>query len=153
MIKLVNGNILDSKCQALVCPVNTQGTMGAGLAHQFAERWPQCVEEYRDVAINLSGKIKHGGDVFFDDVSIWNNETNSQYIIYFATKEHYQDPSKLEWIDRGLKNFAQLYPKYEIESVAFPMIGCGLGELSKFPVLELMTKHLEKEKCIAEVYI
>ena len=43
MIKLVNdGNIFDSKCDALVCPVNCMGVMGRGLALEFKKRYPKA---------------------------------------------------------------------------------------------------------------
>ena len=48
IFKTVNGNIFDSRGQVLVNPVNCVGTMGAGLAKQFAARYPAMNELYRE---------------------------------------------------------------------------------------------------------
>jgi O-acetyl-ADP-ribose deacetylase (regulator of RNase III) len=46
MIKLSDGDIFYSKCDAIVNPVNTVGVMGAGLALQFKKRFPEMFEAY-----------------------------------------------------------------------------------------------------------
>ena len=43
----VKGDIFQSKAQALVNPVNCVGAMGAGLARQFKNRYPELDRRYR----------------------------------------------------------------------------------------------------------
>jgi O-acetyl-ADP-ribose deacetylase (regulator of RNase III) len=40
MINFTSGNLLDSKCYALVNTVNTVGIMGKGIALQFKNEFP-----------------------------------------------------------------------------------------------------------------
>ena len=47
MIEFVKGDIFESHCFAAVNPVNCVGVMGAGLAKQFKERYPQMFKEYK----------------------------------------------------------------------------------------------------------
>ena len=47
--KTVNGNIFNSNAHALVNPVNCVGTMGAGLAKQFRDRYPAMHNEYLQI--------------------------------------------------------------------------------------------------------
>lgn len=152
MLNIVQGDIFDTKCQALVCPVNTVGVMGAGLAKQFATRFPESLHVYRDIGIKLSKNIQRGGDIYFDDSTIWHPDTNSQYIIYFATKEDFRYGARLDWIERGLQKFVASAPTYEIKSAAFPMLGCGLGGLHKLDVLELLEKYFKNTQYDIEVY-
>lgn len=39
--EIENGNIFDSECDIITNPVNCIGIMGAGLAKQFAIRFPR----------------------------------------------------------------------------------------------------------------
>ena len=47
MLKLKNGNILESDANIICHQVNCQGVMGAGLALQIRKRYPSAFEEYR----------------------------------------------------------------------------------------------------------
>ncbi|GAB6182818.1 macro domain-containing protein [Thermodesulfovibrio hydrogeniphilus] len=47
MIKILKGNLFKSKCQTLVNPVNTVGTMGKGLTLEFKKRFPDMFKDYR----------------------------------------------------------------------------------------------------------
>lgn len=47
MITFKTGNLLEDDAQALVNPVNCVGTSGAGLARQFAKRFPWFVPRYQ----------------------------------------------------------------------------------------------------------
>jgi O-acetyl-ADP-ribose deacetylase (regulator of RNase III) len=44
MIKVMQGNIFESGCEALVNPVNCVGVMGAGLALKFKKAFPYNYE-------------------------------------------------------------------------------------------------------------
>ena len=47
MIKIVEGNIFDSKANFIVHQTNCQSVMGSGVALQVAERFPHVEVEYR----------------------------------------------------------------------------------------------------------
>ena len=46
MIKIIDGNLFDSKANFIVHQVNAQGVMGSGVAAQVAERYPNVEKEY-----------------------------------------------------------------------------------------------------------
>jgi O-acetyl-ADP-ribose deacetylase (regulator of RNase III) len=56
-------------------------------------------------------------------------DSNPQWVINFATKDHWRDPSKLEYIERGLVDLRRAILSLESTSVATPALGCGLGQL------------------------
>lgn len=129
-------DIFESKCQALVCPVNTQGVMGKGLALEFKKRFPAYFWDYHDWCENRHAR--HG------DCHLYINkpELQPRYLISVATKDHWQDPSDLRWIETGLINLRELIEKQNIKSIAVPALGCGLGGLPWGPVYQLTQKHL-----------
>lgn len=46
MVKLINGNLLDSKADLIIHQVNCRGVMGAGIAAQIAKKFPHVETEY-----------------------------------------------------------------------------------------------------------
>ena len=113
-------NIFHSNCAALVDAVNTVGVKGAGLALQFKQKFPKSYNEYRQYC--LSGKM-HVGKVLI-------SQEKNILIIHFPTKRDWRDPSQIEWIDKGLHDLIAQVNSREIESIAIPSIGCGLGGLN-----------------------
>ena len=57
------------------------------------------------------------------------DDSNPQWVINFATKDHWRDPSKIEYIERGLADLRRAILALELTSVAIPALGCGLGQL------------------------
>lgn len=54
MIKYINGNLLDVE-QGIICQqVNCQGVMGAGLAKQLKNKYPQIYDEYQEYIFNMT---------------------------------------------------------------------------------------------------
>ena len=147
MIVFKQGNIFDSECQTLVNTVNRNGVMGKGLALQFKKKYPKMFDEYK-----LACKFKQiyiGGDlIVWDHIDMFNPKK----ILCFATKEDWWNPSKLVWIDRGLKMFSQTYKAFGITSIAFPKLGCNNGGLDWKDVKPLMIKYLEPLDITCEIY-
>ena len=117
----VTGDILDSRCQTLVCPVNVVGVMGKGLALDTANRYKGLLYQYR--------KACSAGDLTIDKLWVYRVSEKRQ-ILCFPTKEHWRYPSKVEWIEHNLKTLAQDYEALGIISLAMPKIGSGLGKLN-----------------------
>jgi hypothetical protein len=62
----------------------------------------------------------------------------------FPTKKNWRSPSKIEYIEMGLKKFVSEYEKLGITSIAFPLLGCGNGGLDwESEVKPLMEKYLK----------
>lgn len=132
------GSIFGSNCEALVNPVNCVGVMGAGLAKQFKERYPINFKHYRLQCDN--NKLELGG------FTVTINE-KEKTIVNLATKDHYNEKSNKNLVLTGFENVINniLYGNrlYRINSIAFPMIGCGLGGLNKKEILNRMLNILK----------
>ena len=124
MIEHRNDNILDvTDLAALVNPVNCVGVMGKGLALQFANKYPEIVSQYQH-ACRIKALTTE--KVF---ISLLSGTDYPHYIINLATKYHWRNPSKLEWVKSGLQNLYIQLSRYEIPSVGIPALGVGLGGL------------------------
>lgn len=132
--------MLASEMQTLVNPVNTVGIMGKGLALIFKNKYPEMFAEYKIQCYNSALDI---GKLF-----IWEGE--KKQIICFPTKKNWRDPSRLEYIESGLDELVRTYKGL---TIAFPMLGCGLGGLDWVDVKPLMEKYLNKLDSSIEIYI
>lgn len=133
MIRYIEGNILKSPAQVLVNTVNTVGVMGKGIALEFKKCYPDMFQAYRDICDKR--KLKIGSLMLCYEPDHW--------ILLFPTKEHWRNPSRLEYIEAGLAKFCRTYAEKGITSVAFPRLGCGNGELDWSEVRPIMEKYLQ----------
>ena len=140
MIEFIKGDLFDSlknpKVGMLVNPVNTKGVMGAGLALQFKQLFPYNYTLYQDVC--KTGKM-HPGDVLIV-CDQW--EDREILVANFATKDHWKEPSRIEWIRIGLSNLKAQAIKDKC-SIASPWVGCGLGLLKKSDVKREIRREFE----------
>lgn len=119
-VEIVSGDLFESGADALVNCVNCGGISGAGLALEFKRRFPRMHTDYKRYC--LSGYLQPGG------LYIWGSDPK---IINFATKDDWRDPSRIEWIARGLYALGAIcLGSPSIHTVALPKIGCGYGGLS-----------------------
>lgn len=128
-------SILDSDCEALVCPVNCIGVAGAGLAKAFAIAYPGILPEYASICEN--GKLTIG--------SVHTTVTDTgKLIVFFPTKTTWRLPSKIEYITSGMEALVrQMSPPYNDKaSIAIPALGCGLGGLDSSEVIPIITSYM-----------
>ena len=133
MLSYVKGNLFLSPAKVLVNTVNTVGVMGKGLAKQFKGISPSMFREYKRMCDE--GEMTIGKSMLY--------KTPNKWILNFPTKEHWNRPSRIEYIEEGLKEFRRTYSAKGIESIAFPPLGCGQGGLNfREDVQPLMEKYL-----------
>jgi O-acetyl-ADP-ribose deacetylase (regulator of RNase III) len=123
VVEFVTGNLLEADAEALVNTVNTKGVMGKGVALQFKRAFPENYKAYR--AACSAGRVQLGRMFVFDS----GRMERPRYIINFPTKDHWRSRSRLTDIDAGLEDLRRVLTELQIESVALPPLGCGLGGL------------------------
>lgn len=123
MIEIGQGNLLESKVDALVNTVNCDGFMGKGIALQFKQAFPKNFKAYED-ACKL-GQVVPGRMFVFDNGGL----LLPRYIINFPTKRHWRNKSRIEDIEAGLDALVKEIRRLDIRSIALPPLGCGLGGL------------------------
>lgn len=119
----------------IVVPVNTQGVMGCGLALWAKLRYPVIFESYKKLC---KDKLYGIGDIVLYKVGV------GKWVLLFPTKTLWSEPSKLSYLEAGLKRFVAMVNAGVIKSASFPAIGCGYGQLElETQVKPLLYQYLE----------
>jgi O-acetyl-ADP-ribose deacetylase (regulator of RNase III) len=132
MVQIIKGDIFESDTQTIVNTVNCVGVMGKGIALLFKEKYPKMFIRYKELCdLNL---IKTG--------SLWLYKTSDKWILNFPTKDHWKNPSEIEYLKTGLKKFIDTYEEKGITSISFPLLGATNGGINPDISLRIMTEYL-----------
>ncbi len=143
MITYVKGNIFDSPSKIIVNTVNTVGVMGKGVALEYKKRYPKMFERYVELC---EASVLDIGNIF-----LWKE--SEKWVLLFPTKKHWRNPSRMEYIEAGLRKIAEKWDKLGSNSIAFPRLGCGNGGLEWKEVQPLMEKYLGNIPMEVIVYV
>src|ERR1700687_857683 len=99
MMYYLEGNIFESPAKVLVNTVNTVGVIGKGIAKTFKQIYPEMFSEYQRLC--ESKRLTTG--------KLWLYKTPNKWVLNFPTKAHWRSPSRPEYVDQGLKKFAERY--------------------------------------------
>lgn len=143
MITVGSGDLLQSTAMAHVNAVNTVGTMGAGIARQFRDRYPAMYADYQHACrLNL---VRIGEMWIFDRGA---SAGRPRWIINFPTKRHWRQPSALTYIQQGLDDLVRQVRRLGVNSIAIPALGCQNGGLSWDAVEPLIRGAFEPLACV-----
>ena len=143
MIKVLIGNMFESKMTTLVNTVNCVGVMGKGIAQAIKKRHPQMFQDY--VRRCRSNQVNLGEPYHYSDLT-------GVSIVNFPTKGHWKSTTRVSDVQAGLKFFVGHVREWKIESVAFPPLGCGNGGLEWKQVGPLMYSSLRDLDIPVEIY-
>lgn len=143
MISERMGDILTTDLDVIVNTVNCVGVMGKGIALNIKKKMPESYfKQYQDDC--RLGFYKPGNIYISETLS--GCDTHFTKVANFTTKDHWKNPSKKEWIISGLNAFIVKYPYWNIEEIAFPMLGCGCGGLDQNEIYDIMYEKLDSLK-------
>lgn len=126
MIKIVEGNLLDSNANFICHQVNCMGVMGSGVAKQIKDKYPIVFEQYKSLCESRKGCE---GDLL-GHVQYVAVAENKQVINVFG-QLYYGRSSVIQYTDMmslklALHSIAKSIPTEY--SIAMPYrLGCGLG--------------------------
>ena len=123
MIEFATGDILKDDAEALINTVNCVGFMGRGIALQFRRAYPENFKAYS--AACRRKEVEPGRMFVYETGQL----TNPRFIINFPTKRHWRGKSRIEDIESGLAALVDEVRRREIQSIAIPPLGAGLGGL------------------------
>ena len=143
MIRVLIGDIFESKAQTLVNTVNTVGVMGKGVALGFRKRFPEMFEDY--VRRCERREVQLGRPYLY-------RRAAPPHVINFPTKDHWRSVSKLNDITTGLTYLAAHVSEWGVASLAVPPLGCGEGQLEWRVVGPTLYRHLRQLAIPVELY-
>ena len=123
MITFTQGNLLESRAEALVNTVNTVGVMGKGIALMFKERFGENTRLYTAAC---KAKQVQTGKMYITEV---HELDGPRWIVNFPTKQHWKAPSQMAWVEEGLQDLRRFLIEKQIKSIAIPPLGAGNGGL------------------------
>lgn len=128
-IKLLTGNLLDAwangEVQYAGHGANCFGTMGAGIAGQIAQRFPEIYEADKEAF--------RDGRALLGSCSVYQHPGSEQMFFNMYTQYNPGPDASIEAIVSALKAARFLIHAYGSDpdgAIAIPQIGCGIGGLT-----------------------
>ena len=138
-----NKNLFNSPMHTIVITTNTVGIMGAGLAKQAKHKYPDIYQPYQSACQSK---------IHTTNQPLLIKRSEKPQVLCFATKQHWKNKSRPEWIEQGLQWI--INNQEEIKSIAIPPLGCGLGGLDyKTDLRPLYIKYLPQIQIPIELYL
>jgi len=144
-IKIVDGNLLNTKCNLILHQVNCQGKMNSGVAQQVRAKWSQVYEKF----INTFNYTPNNEDLLGQVESICVSDYGGQHVVNLYSQLEYGYNGKrftnYEALYRCLEQVGEVARKKNL-SVALPYhMGCDRGgaqwsivyEMIKFTMLDV----------------
>lgn len=142
-MKILVGDILESKAQTLINTVNCVGVMGKGIALEFKNRFPEMFDDYLKRCERKEVEL---------GVPYLYRTLFPPQIINFPTKDHWKSVSRVSDIERGLRHLLSHYKEWAVTSLAIPPLGCGNGQLEWKAVGPLIYRYAGQMDIPVEMY-
>lgn len=141
MTKLIErtGDIFTTDAGGIGHGCNVRGKMGAGIATQFRDRWPGMYEQYRYLCRDVAeaDRLKPG------EIFPWFDPDSGLWIYNIASQREPGRDARIGWLRSGVAAALSFASVHNVETVALPRIGCGIGGLCWDDVLAELAKMAE----------
>jgi O-acetyl-ADP-ribose deacetylase (regulator of RNase III) len=123
---ITEGKFFEMSATFRVNTVNCNGVMGKGIALAFKKRYPKMYQDYKEKCLN---RFFRPGDVD------WYRLNKQEFVLNFATKGNWWEPSEYDWIGKGLSEMIYFLETFNDarpdlpNSVVMPAVGCSNGGL------------------------
>lgn len=136
MIEYKNGDLLLSNCDMICHQVNAYGIMGAGIASQIKEAFPQMYKEYREIC-----KTVKNGDLYG---TVW-------FYIYDKNKKaiancfsQIDGVTDIECLKACVRTLHLIAADRKFKTVGIPYkYGCGIAKGDWLEVVKVFKKEFE----------
>lgn len=137
MVEFITASVFNSPADVITNTINCEGAMGAGLALEVALRHPDLQIDYEERC--RQGQVRLGRPYLYP-----LRDAPYRAVLNFPTKQLWRFPSRLTWIDAGLRYIADHYRHRDcgLQSLALPKLGCDKGGLNWHEVEPLVQQHL-----------
>lgn len=131
-IQIIQGDITDSECEAIVNAANTDLWLGSGVAGAISQKGgPEIQKECNEIGpIDLGeAAVTSGGNL------------KAKYVIHAASMD-FEHPTTEESLYDSVKNCMLRAEELGAHSIAFPAIGTGVAEFDPERCAEIMLGDL-----------
>jgi O-acetyl-ADP-ribose deacetylase (regulator of RNase III) len=141
MIIEESGNLFESSYQSFGVTVNAFGAMGAGIALQCRSRFPEVYTSYSGACARQH--FAHNPLLAVAVTTVSYPRHQKKQVLCILTKYHWSQPSRYPIIEASLQAIRDQYEDLKIESLAIPLLGCGLGDLNRIKVQAMIEAYLD----------
>lgn len=122
-ISFTKGRLFEAQVEAIVHPVNTVGVMSRSMVLFFKKRFP--------VGYSLYIKACRKGNMTLGKVYATYTTCMDfpKYLVHFPVQSDWREAPQLASIENGLDDLITIIQTKNIQSVAIPALGCGMGGL------------------------
>lgn len=149
MTKLIHrkGDIFTTNARAIGHGVNLRGVMGAGIAAQFAKRFPDMLPGYRHAC--ESGELYLGALMSWEVPSAWGQ---SFYVLNIATQTDPGANADYKAVFDGVAQAVGWCGWMKFDTLALPRIGSGIGGLDEGIVESILLYHAQRTDVDIELW-
>ncbi len=141
------GDMMQSQCKTVVCTTNVAGAMGKGLAKMFRDSVPGLYTFYRErFPRDDTPDPEKMRELYVYPIN------DRQQVLLLPTKLHWRNPSTYSMIHDGLQEVIRQWDMLELESVAFPALGCQNGGLQFRVVRSILHRYFRDSQLPIEIY-
>jgi O-acetyl-ADP-ribose deacetylase (regulator of RNase III) len=143
---VMSGNVLETPNEIIAHQVNCLGTMGAGLAKQIKDKYPQveswykiyCHKRYEQKILGTGQIVSQSDHTFFNIFGQYGYGTSKRQTDYEAFKSGFKD---------AILKYRFMYNDYKSQlKIAIPYhIGCGLAG-GDWKIISKILEQLESEE-------
>ena len=143
-VTVLPGSIFKSNATVLVCPVNTVGAMGAGLAKAFKEKHPEVYYHYKKACRSKQ---------FTDKTLQLIVADGAPYkVLMVPTKRHWKEESPVGLVKNSIKRIREFLLDRPVSKIAMVPLGAGLGGLDQETVIAWIKEALNDLPTDVEIW-
>ncbi len=130
-------DITEVSVDAIVNPANTKLLMGGGVAGAIRREGGEEIEREA---------LKHAPVPIGEAVVTSAGRLKCKYVIHAPTVEEPASPSSFDNVYKATRAALRKVKELNLKSIAFPLMGAGVGGLAPEESIEAMTRAIEEEK-------
>jgi len=142
MIKVVKGNLLNQKVDAIVNPANSWHIMGGGVAGQIKRHGGAWIE---------NEAMEQGQTAIGSAIITSAGKLPAEHVIHAPTMKRPTERTSTDKIFLATFAAMQLAKKHELRTIAFPCMGAGVGRVPPKLAANAMVKAIKQTGIKLEV--
>ena len=143
-IELKQGDLFTSDAAILCHGVNCMGYMKKGIAVEFSNRFPEMYKTYRQMCD--AGKLEPGM------VWMYKPPNENYHVANIASQLKPGPNARYEWAITGIDRVVKFAERYEIDRIALPRIGTGIGGLKWADMYYRLVDQFEESPIVIEIW-
>lgn len=141
-IEFIDGDLFNYPGLDAICHgCNTQGFMGAGIAKEFAKRYPEMYRAYKFLCKKQENGLQLG------DCFAFKNK-DGKFVFNLMTQINVGANARYMAIKKSVGEMINFARENKIKTIGVPAIGCGIGGLEWKNVKNILINLGQKDNSI-----